>query len=125
MPSVKKTLDNITLVVVFTILGTLLLGYSWLYFYGMIPILFKFFKMDPHYSFSYAISNPATWANLLLVLVLAFLPRVLIMSLDSLRPNPYRLKGPSEWWRMFNNNRTKFEPIQNSEAAATASEAQC
>ena len=69
---------NITVLLAVTVLATLLLSFGGLYFYGTLDFIYRFFNEDPHYTFAHAITNPVTWANLVIVIILAFIPRILL-----------------------------------------------
>ena len=83
---------NVTALLVLTVLFTLLIEMSWFYGYGMLDFLWKYFNEDPHYTFKMSLDNPITWLNLVLVIILAFLPRILLSVLTSSeqsRKKPY------------------------------------
>ena len=78
---------NITLLLVVTIILTLIIEMSWFYGYGTLDFLWQFFNEDPHYTFKMSFDNSITWLNLILIIILSFLPRVLLSVLTSSETN--------------------------------------
>lgn len=87
------TSPNITLLLLITVFGTLFISFSFLYFYGMLDFIYKFFNEDPHYTFVHVIHNPVTWVNLVIVVILAFLPRILHRLISNYKHSGKRLSS--------------------------------